>query len=73
MRDEKACDGDMTYDCDPNGDFKGCHHCEREVRWDMVDHPFWGFAASCPKSRRADAESLTKAKRAVTPAASEAK
>lgn len=72
MRDEKACDGGMTYDCDPNGDFVGCHFCEREIRWDMVDHSFWGFAASCSESRRAVAAKQAKAKRAKATSASEA-
>jgi len=48
MTREKACQGGQTLDnC---GDMRECLHCGREVRWDMVDHPFWGFAAACEET-----------------------
>lgn len=48
----RACEGGQTYEVDPCGDMRSCAHCDREVRWDMVDHPFWGFEASCSEKRK---------------------
>lgn len=33
----------------------GCDHCGTCVRWDMVDHPFWGFQTCREKARTLDA------------------
>jgi hypothetical protein len=63
----RACEGDDTiprWHC--QGEMHECYHCGTQVQWDMVDHPFFGFRATCESYRAA------KAKRAVTPAASEA-
>lgn len=38
---EKACDGGRTLDADH--DMLECVECGRRIRWDLVDHPFWGF------------------------------
>ena len=40
---EKACEGGRTVNVDPLGDFVECQHCGTEIRWDMQDHPWWGF------------------------------
>lgn len=44
---KRACEGAATID---HGDMRECPHpqCEMRVAWDLVDDPFWGFAASCP-------------------------
>ena len=40
----KACLGAATLDC---GDMRECVHCQTRVAWDLVDHPFFGFASGC--------------------------
>jgi len=45
--DEKACEGGRTI-TGWNADMEHCLHCDREVRWDLVDHPFFGFQ-TCEK------------------------
>lgn len=41
MSDErKACDGEITLE---DGDFQECLACGTRIRWDLCDHPFWGF------------------------------
>ena len=45
---EKACDGGRVLE---NGDMAECVECGTEIRWDMQDHPFWGFKSSCPNRR----------------------
>lgn len=45
---ERACEGGDTiphWHC--QGEMHECQHCGTQVQWDMVDHPFWGFEASC--------------------------
>lgn len=46
--ERRACMGAPTL---TNNDFatemQECVHCGRRVAWDLVDHPFFGFAASC--------------------------
>lgn len=46
-----VAEGAMARPVDASGDFVECVECESEVRWDMQDHPFWGFRSSCPKLR----------------------
>jgi hypothetical protein len=36
----KACEGGPRLD---EGDMVSCLYCGREIRWDLADHPFWGF------------------------------
>jgi hypothetical protein len=36
----RACKGERTL---TDGDFEECLECGTRVRWDLVDHPFWGF------------------------------
>lgn len=38
--DEKACEGASTL---TDGDFEECLSCGTRIRWDLVNHPFWGF------------------------------
>jgi len=48
MRDaEKACDGGRTIDV-PGTAWRECLDCGTRVRWDLVDHPFFGFQ-HCPR------------------------
>ena len=47
-----VADGAQAMNVDPCGDFVECVECGSEVRWDMQDHPFWGFQSSCPNRRR---------------------
>lgn len=51
---KRACEGADTID---HGDMRECPHeqCGVSVAWDMVDHSFWGFAASCPLKQRSGA------------------
>lgn len=53
MTNRCVAEGAIASNVDPNGDFVECVECESEVRWDMQDHPFWGFKSSCPKRRTA--------------------
>lgn len=39
-----ACRGAVTSDV---GDMAECLACERRVRFDLVDHDFFGFTATC--------------------------
>lgn len=55
MMAEKACEGGRTIDADPCGDFVECLACGRQIRWDMTDHPFWGFQTCPEKAQTADA------------------
>ena len=41
----KACQGDETISV---GDMEECVTCEKQIRHDLVDHPFWGFRQTCP-------------------------
>lgn len=31
-----------------NDEMRECVVCGDSCRWDVVDHPIWGFSASCP-------------------------
>lgn len=44
---KRACEGAATIH---EGDMCGCPHpdCGVSIRWDLVDHPFFGFKAGCP-------------------------
>jgi hypothetical protein len=43
---EKACEGGRVLEA-PH-DMAECAACGRCVRWDLRDHPFWGFH-TCPE------------------------
>ncbi len=43
----KACDGAATLEC---GDMAECIECGTAVRWDLRDHPFWGFQSCDQKT-----------------------
>ena len=46
--DTRACLGALTItEQNAMGDMERCQVCGAEVRWDLVDHPFFGFEASC--------------------------
>ena len=45
---EKACQGGRVLE---EFDFAECVACGKQVRWDLRDHEFWGFAASCPEAQ----------------------
>ncbi len=56
MLKEKACeDGRTLTYVDGSGEFAECVECGTRVRWDLVDHPFWGFQHCHKKARNADA------------------
>lgn len=71
---EKACEGGQTMESRHSGEhFAVCAECGSEVRYDMVDHPFWGFASSCPWTRQVgSATEATDAERAESTRRSEA-
>ena len=50
MEPERACKGGQT-DTDQMGPecIERCQFCGMKVAWGFVDHPFFGFAAACPK------------------------
>lgn len=50
MSERRACHGASVLEC---GDMAECIACERELRWDMQDHPFWGWH-SCPDAPTGD-------------------
>lgn len=53
--DECACLGGQTRSLDwgeTNNEMRECVVCERAVRWDMVDHSFFGFGESACKHAR---------------------
>jgi len=41
-----ACRGNATLN---DGDMERCAVCDRGVAWDLTEHPFFGFAASCER------------------------
>ena len=41
---DKACEGHTTI---TDGDMEKCCHCGIKIRWDLVEHPFFGFKNSC--------------------------
>jgi|GEM_PF-4708121 len=49
---DMACEGAETltkyHATEAMEECKSCGSC---VRWDLVDHPFWGFKSSCPDHR----------------------
>ena len=45
---EKACQGGNVLEI---GDFAECAHCGTRIRWDLRDHPFWGFQ-NCAEAMR---------------------
>lgn len=44
---EKACDGGRVFE---DGDFAECAECGTRIRWDLREHPFWGFQNCRDKS-----------------------
>lgn len=44
-----ACQGGATIHEAPLGDMEYCVSCDRGVRWDLVDHPVYGFTATCDR------------------------
>ena len=54
MSDERrACQGEATIEMRHGAEtFEECAHCGAAVRWDMVDHPFFGFENTCPLKPR---------------------
>jgi len=45
----RGCEGGPTLTA---GDFDECAECGTRVAHDLTDHPFFGFAASCPNRER---------------------
>ena len=45
---ERACDGGQTRSI-RFGEMEECEACLTCVAWDLTDHPFWGFKATCRK------------------------
>lgn len=44
----KACEGASTKTIRTGqGDFEQCRACDLRVRWDLSDHPFFGFKNAC--------------------------
>ena len=77
MASEQACDGGDTVEGESRCcvEFRMCVHCGSEIAWDFVNHPFWGFEATCPMARTTPATSREEASTEqgpVTPSASEA-
>lgn len=52
MIEKRACLGGKTKPCQFSdlGHAQACLSCGTRVRDDLVDHPFFGFSAGCPKS-----------------------
>lgn len=40
---EKACEGGRTVADNWHDEMQECLHCGTSVRWDLVDHKFFGF------------------------------
>lgn len=55
---EKACDGGRVMEA-PH-DMAECIACGTTVRWDLRDHPFWGFGNCREKSPIASPETHAK-------------
>lgn len=46
----KACEGAETITHRrADADMEECRECGNCCRWDLVDHPFFGFKAMCSK------------------------
>ncbi|GAG00628.1 unnamed protein product [marine sediment metagenome] len=53
----KACLGAETKTVwNASGDMEECVCCGTRVRWDLVDHPFFGFKHQGCKHKEEDAE-----------------
>lgn len=52
MTEKRACLGGKTKPCrfSDLGHAQACLSCGTRIRDDLVDHPFFGFATSCPMS-----------------------
>ena len=49
-----ACKGASTRPVRLCGeDFEECVECRTRVQWDLVEHPFFGFAAGCTRLHQA--------------------
>lgn len=47
---QKACKGEETDSVRSGCEhMQECRHCGMRVRDDMIEHPFFGFAAGCPE------------------------
>lgn len=65
---KRACGGAGAISA---GEMAECQECGTRVEWDLIDHAFWGFAASCPlKLRAGTVDELSH--HSVTPSASAA-
>lgn len=50
---EKACeDGRTSIETRCGIDFEECQACGTSIRWDLKDHPFWGFQ-NCEAKQKA--------------------
>lgn len=45
---QAACLGASTKSVRTTEHMEECRACKTRVRFDLVDHRFWGFKASCP-------------------------
>ena len=53
----EACKGGFTRPLRIGGtDYEECIACSTHVPWDLVDDPFFGFAAGCERRRAQDAD-----------------
>lgn len=52
MEPEKACRGGATDTGQMGPEIcEQCQFCGMKVAWHLADHPFFGFAAGCPKKK----------------------
>jgi hypothetical protein len=48
LRHRMACKGaDTVTNHDSCEEMAECIACEKRVRWDLTEHPFFGFRAAC--------------------------
>ncbi len=57
MTKRMACLGAVTRSTREGPEhFEECRECGTGVRWDLVDHAFFGFRASCDRKSPSDGE-----------------
>jgi len=54
MTRQGACQGGDTRQVRTTEHMEECRVCGERVRFDLVDHPFFGFRAGCDKWKETD-------------------
>lgn len=53
MSDRMACRGAATRSVRTSEHMEECRACGTQIQFQLIDHPFWGFSASCAHATEA--------------------